>query len=447
MFVQCTPSEPIVCRSAAPMETSRRTAFGKRASSASSKRRSGSHDSSKAWERLMERGVWHQFGDRSQLLVKEQLENGAGVGVILSVRDLSRNRLVSYSARYRQLGARVLIDQQFYNPAFSNQKLATYPISQFRASISTLNQISDQDLAQLAALLEEDNTSANADGLIAPAVTYEVGRQDIVDLNRRLFEMAKAVGDSMGIPTYATLMFGRSATASDHTLNAILSQATSLASDGWYFGFEFNDPRLPASKDDVIRCCSAGLTLACTGKPVLHAYAGPLALLSFGFGATGAGIGHAQNTWQFIRGRWDASTKTGGGPAAPRFFSRALWGTIIYPDETSQLPVAVRNQVLTQSSFSSPTASGLGWTRWDANKHLVNIICSTVSDVAATHNPRNNALTAKQLLDNAVQLHQHIASLGINLRDDTNVYQKSWSDAIDSLVSDRQDDYDYLDLL
>jgi hypothetical protein len=255
------------------------------------------------------------------------------------------------------------------------------------------------------------------------------------------------VGDALGIPTYATLMFGHSATASDHTLNGVLSQATSLDSDGWYFGFEFDHARLPSSKDDVTRCCAAGLTLACTGKPVLHAYAGPLSLLSFGFGATGAGIGHAQNTWQFIRGRWDAATKSGGGPAPPRFFSRALWGTIVYPDETSQLPAAVRNQVLTQSPFSMPTASGLVWKRWDANKHLVNIISSTVAGIAATQNARANAVAAKQLLDDAVHLHQHIASLGISLRDNTNVYQKPWSDAIESILNDRQDDYDYLDLL
>jgi hypothetical protein len=115
----------------------------------------------------MERGVWHQFGDRSQLLVKEQLEQSIGVGVILSVRDLSRNKLVNYASRYHQLGAQVLLDQQFYNPAFSNQKLATYPISQFRASISALNQISDPDLVQLAALLQDDNAAAQADGVIA----------------------------------------------------------------------------------------------------------------------------------------------------------------------------------------------------------------------------------------------------------------------------------------
>jgi hypothetical protein len=395
----------------------------------------------------MQRGIWHQFGDKSQLLVREQLENGAGVGVILSVRDLARNSAIMYAAQYHELGSRVLIDPQFYNPGFHNQKLATYPINEFRASISTLTQISNANLDQMASLLKIDHADAHADGLIAPAITYEAGRPDIVNLNKRLFEAAKQVGNELGIPTYATVMLGRSVTSSGPTLDAILSQATSLDSDGWYFGFEFSQNRLPSSKDDITRCCSAGLTLACTGKPVLHAYAGPLALLSFGFGATGTAIGHAQNTWQFIRGRWDPSTTTGGGPAPPRFFSRALWGTIVYPDETSQLPLSLRSQILTQSAFSTPTASGLLWKRWEANKHLVSIICSTVSTIAATINPRANAIYARALLDNAIALHQQIANTGLKLRDDTNVYQQNWRDAIVAVLNEKQDDYDYLDLL
>jgi hypothetical protein len=395
----------------------------------------------------MHRGIWHQFGDRSQKLVREQLENAAGVGVILSVRDLARESAITYSAQYHELGSHVLIDQQFYNPGFHNQKLATYPINEFRASISTLTQISNAEIEEMASLLKIDHADANADGLIAPAVTYEAGRQDIVSLNKRLFEAAKQVGNDLGIPTYAIVMLGRSVTSSSPTLDAILSHATSLDSDGWYFGFEFSQNRLPFSKEDITRCCSAGLTLACTGKPVLHAYAGPLALLSFGFGATGTAIGHAQNTWQFVRGRWDPSTKSGGGPAPPRFFSRALWGTIVYPDETSQLPLSLRNQVLTQSAFSAPTASGLPWTRWEANKHLVSIICSTVSTIAATMNPRANAIFAKHLLDNAIAIHEQIANTGLKLRDDTNIYQQNWSDAIGAVLNEKQDDYDYLDLL
>ena len=84
----------------------------------------------------MKRGAWHQCGDKSQRIAEEQLELGAGVGVIISPRDLSRDNAVEYSERYRALGGQVIIDQQFHNPDYTNQLLSTYPISQFRSDIS-----------------------------------------------------------------------------------------------------------------------------------------------------------------------------------------------------------------------------------------------------------------------------------------------------------------------
>jgi hypothetical protein len=45
----------------------------------------------------MKRGVWHQCGDRSQNLVREQLELNNGVGVILSPRDISFDNATNYA--------------------------------------------------------------------------------------------------------------------------------------------------------------------------------------------------------------------------------------------------------------------------------------------------------------------------------------------------------------
>jgi len=249
----------------------------------------------------MRRGAWHQFGDRSQKLVLEQLQSGVGVGAIISVRDLKWNNALAYAQRYKELGADVLIDQQFYNPDFVNRNIESYPIFQYRQAISQLAQISDIDLVNIANELRNYHIQIEADGLIAPAVMYQAGRSDITELNRRLFEISKVVGDEIGIPTYATVMLDRSVTSSNQTVGRIISEVTALNSDGWYFGFEFNDERIASSYELVLRCGAAGLTLACTGKPVLYSYAGPMALLALGFGATGAAIGHSQNLWQFTR--------------------------------------------------------------------------------------------------------------------------------------------------
>ena len=396
----------------------------------------------------MKRGAWHQCGDRSQKLVGEQLQQGAGVGVIISPRDLSRTNAIAYAERYRALGAEVLIDNQYYVPEFTNGHFGSYPISKFRQGVSSLNKISDQDLTDFSNELRVDHQELKADAVIAPAVVYQAGRADIEQLNARLFAAAKLVADDLKIPIYATVVLGRSVTASDKTLQTVLSQATALSCDGWYFGFEFEDERLPSVRETVRRCCVAGLTLACTGKPVLHAYAGPMGLLSFGFGATGVAIGHSQNLWKFTRERWmPAASQGGGGDAPARFFSSSLWGTIIYPDETSQLPAAIRNQVLTPSPFSGPVTSNLPWSRWDSGKHLVYILAQQISAMAAETDPRKNASAAIAVLNNSLSLHAAIQASNVFLSDNTNAYQANWKAAVEDLLNDNQADFDFLDLL
>lgn len=270
---------------------------------------------------------------------------------------------------------------------------------------------------------------------------YEAGRPEILALNGRLFRAARAVGNALGKPTYATVVVGRSAGATSATVSTALSHATSLDADGWYYTFEFDQERIPSSREDVLRCCTAGLTLACTGKPVLHAYAGPMGLLSPGFGATGVGIGHSQNLWRFDRNRWEAPEEQGGGGAAPaRYFSSALWGTIIHPDETVQLEAAIQKQVLTASPFTK------GWNRWGASKHLVYVIGKTISDIAANPDPRANAAAASAILTGAVALHEDIAR-ALALRDNTGAYQANWKLVLEDLLRNQQEDYAYLDLL
>lgn len=397
----------------------------------------------------MRRGAWHQCGDKSQRLVIEQLEQGNGVGVVISPRDLAADNAVQYSERYRELGADVLIDMQFCNPAFSNNRLSSYAINQFRTSISQLHQISDEDLIQFASALRTVQSNLSTAGVIAPAVKYEAGRPDIVQLNGKLFNTAKQVAEQLNVPVYATVILGSSITSSQNTIQTCLSDVTSLDCDGWYYSFEFpHHERIPSAEESILRCCMAGLKLATTGKPVLHAYAGPMALLSMGFGATGAGIGHWQNLWQFTRGRWETTEEQGGGgDAPPRYFSNRLWGTIIYPDEFFQLASGLRAQVFTASPFSpSGISQAVPWSRWDANKHLVHCICSTVAEIAQATDPRQNAATAINVLQDALQLHQTIAE-NLDLADNANSYQANWISAVNTLLNDYSDDFDYLEML
>ncbi|RZM19829.1 MAG: hypothetical protein EOO88_36960, partial [Pedobacter sp.] len=184
----------------------------------------------------MRRGPWHQFGDKSQRLALEQLQAGLGVGVILSPRNLASHKATEYAAQYHNLGADVLIDHQFYNPAFSNDVLSTYPINQYRVNISDLHQISDIDLTDFTSQLRITHRDISANGVIAPAVIYQAGSDQCIELNTRLFNAAKTVGDELGIPTYATVVLGRSVSSSSQAMGNILSSVTALNSDGWYYG-------------------------------------------------------------------------------------------------------------------------------------------------------------------------------------------------------------------
>ena len=217
----------------------------------------------------MNRGAWHQCGDRSQKLVVEQLEAGRGVGVILSPRDLTHSKAIEYAAQYADLQAQVLIDPQFYVPDFSNDNLDTYGLSQFRTNLATLWQVTDDQMAALTTELATLGNELGVSGVIAPAAMYEAGRPDIVELNGRLFAAAKNAGDALGVPTLASVTLARSVTRSDSTVAAAVDAATALNADGWYYAFEFEEERLPSSREAVRRCCDAGLSLALTGRPLL----------------------------------------------------------------------------------------------------------------------------------------------------------------------------------
>ena len=398
----------------------------------------------------MRRGPWHQLGHNSQNMACEQLQLGVGEGVVISPRDLNLENAIRRSQQYREAGADVLLDQQFYVPDFAHDNLKSYPTNTFRKSVSKLHQIPNQELHRLAPAIEKTCRKLATSAIVAPAVVYDAGRDELVNLNHRLFAVAKSVGNVLGIPTYATVVLGRSSLDSDGTVSAIINQATSLDADGWYFGAEFGDDRLPADLSPVFRFCKAALRLAMTGRPVFHAYAGPMGLLSLGFGATAVGVGHSQNLWQFTRERWQPSQSRGGGggDAPPRFFSTQLWGTLIYPDEIVRLPQSLREAILTHSAFSEGLAAvpPPKWSRWDASKHLVNRICETISTIATAENPKENANAAIKVLHNATVLYRQIRDC-VSLADGSDSYQCSWCTALQRLLLDCSDDFEFIDLM
>lgn len=401
----------------------------------------------------MNRGIWHQFGHHSQTLALEQLRDRRGVGVILSPRDLSFDNAKERSVDYQGLGAEILVDQQFYEPDFTNRFTETYPAEEFRRSLSSLRRLKQGEMVSLAAIIESINSDLGASAVLAPAVCYEAGRLETADVNAALFGAARQAGDSLDIPVYATVVLGSSVTGSWGTIAAALDEATSLPADGWYFGFEFQEEaRIPSDLEATFRCLKAGLKLACTGKPVLHAFAGPGCILSFCFGATGSAVGHTQNLWQFSRSRWQRSEGGGGGGDAPaRFFSSKLWGTIVYPDEIARLDAelgtAVANQVLTKTTFTEQVAVRAPFSplsRHVASKHLLAILCESGTRIARLGGSLKACAAVDKLLADAVSLHAQIEEAGIALADDTAAYQENWRRALSRLQRDDKQGFDVL---
>jgi hypothetical protein len=395
----------------------------------------------------MRRGAWHQMGYNSQKLIIEQLDAGTGVGVILSPRYITYDSAHSYAEEYVEHGATVLHDPEFYVPESDQGKLGTYPAAALRASVSNLMRIPEDELDSLSRLLEAEYRNVNSAAVIAPAVPYEAARSDLADLNVQLFNAAKKAGDAIGVPTLATVVVGQSGTTPG-VISDMLSAPTALPADGWYFQFEFQQARIPQDQDEIYRFCVACLTLAGTDKPVLHSCAGPMSLLSFAVGATGSAVTFRQNLWGFERSRWlESDTQGGGGNAPARFFSKALWGTIVQPDELVLLSDQVRAAVLTHSPYSGAvaTAPTLPWNKWEANKHMVHVMASGASELAAQPNARAAAHAAVRALRQASALHAQISSSGIRLRDETDTYQGPWRRALERALSDNAEDYQWLE--
>lgn len=296
-------------------------------------------------------------------------------------------------------------------------------------------------------MLRTENTSFGTEAIIAPAVVYEAGRSDIMQLNARLHSAAVSAGQTSGKPVYATVVLGNSIANSQQIIDETLSRITGLECDGWYFAFEFPVERIPSNTGAVYNCLHSILTLAGTGAPVLHAYAGPMGILSMGAGATASAMGPSQKQWRFCRERWKETETSGGGGNAPRrYFSKNLWGTLVVPDELVLLTPQLRQSVMSPSPFASNPLPPV-WKRGDSDRHNVFTVCKGIEEVSNAATPLLRKDAAIEILDTAISLHRQIASGHISLKDETAGYQSNWKAALEALVRNHQDDYDFLEML
>lgn len=397
----------------------------------------------------MRKGAWHQLGWQCQNVALDQIIAGTGVGVILSPGDVALKKAKELATKFTDAGASLLYDPQWYNPKFSNARLATYPAQTVRASVTTIGKWSDTELGHFAAKIVHENDTLKSDAVIIPAITYAAGRTDIVRLNERIHSAVRNEARKAGRPVYASVFLNASICDSLELILETLSAATKLNCDGWYFGFEFRDTRLPTNTAAVYRCLFAQLTLALTGKPVLHAFAGPMGILSIGAGATGAAIGRSKSLWMFKREKWEpnpAKSSGGKGKYPSRYFSRNLWGTIVTPDELGLLGNPLRSSVITPSPYG-PDPLPIGWNHSSSKKHLLHTVCSTIQEIANAPSLQESRDKAKTVLEVAIDNHKKIRASSITLKDSTAAYQENWKAAVEILERKHADDFEILEML
>ncbi|MBM7845370.1 hypothetical protein [Herpetosiphon giganteus] len=397
----------------------------------------------------MKRGVWFQYGSGSQKIMLDLAKTGVGQGAVFSPRDISQNSMITNAKKLKKLGFELMIDQQYHIPSYSNKNLQSYSMNNHRNRISKLVEIDSDGLLSLQRDLLFINEKVGTNAVIAPAVIYEASDDKITDLNEKLFKAAKQVGDNLGIPTYASIIIGRSAVISDSNIMALLSDITRLNADGWYFSFEFSDEKMPSNPDEIYSFLKAGLLLANTGKPLFHAFAGPLGLLSYAFGSTAVGVGQIKNLWQFTRSRWVVrTTKFIPKKHPPKFFSYPLWGNIVHPDETGNLIPILRSKILEYSPYSEQVEKEIdNWPSPYPKKHLLYILSKQIEEIASKNNIRESAIYAIKKLNQSQKIQEEIINSYITIRDPLLKVQKNWLRGLNKYVQDMNDEFDYLGFL
>lgn len=395
----------------------------------------------------MKKGVWHQCGHQSQNIVADQLAVENGVGAILSVVNVSRKRAGEIASDYRKAGADILLDLQVYNPGFENANLQDYELAEARQSTGALGGLSKRDLARLSKQIQILNSEVKASAVLAPAIVYQPERQDIVAINEQLFEAGKAAADAMGLPIYATVVLGEAFSKSPELAEVALSRATTLSANGWYFSIENNTDPIPSDDDFVSLFLNSTLSLACTGLPVMSAFSGPASLLAASVGASAVGIGHWKNLWQFKSERFEIPERTGATTPAPRYFSSHLWSTIVLPDETGNIGDALWTRLQSASPFAPKSPIDGSWSLRASHNHLLSVIGTQISSRMAAASVKVIAGQAVTDLVAAARAHAVVERKLGALRDPANRHQHVWAGALTRILAQRENDFDYLDLL
>jgi hypothetical protein len=300
----------------------------------------------------------------------------------------------------------------------------------------------------LTKALEQINRDLQSVAVIAPAVSIEASQPKTLDVNEMLFQIAKKAGDTLGVPTLASVPIGSTASASAIEVRDIVQRVTTWKAGGWYLLFGFQGNPVPNDLGRLNLWVRVSLDLAATGKPLLQGYQGLLSAVSVGLGSHGVALGQFKTLWHFDPDHWNGLPPTGRSNGPAKFFSVPLWHYLKFPDDFVRLPSPQGDPFLTPSPWSTipqnrQTASK--WREADARRHFMYVTTLWIDGVMALPTARARAIYAKKYLDYAVANWAYLG--GLRYPTTSSVPLADWSALLDWALTTCSTDYDWLDLL
>ena len=365
----------------------------------------------------------------------------------MGTRHLARDGAEKWCEKYKDRDADILLDVQFYQPKFVNNFMESFGLEDFRKSVSALGALGDNLTGQLTRKLVELNKELRTSAVLAPAIIFEPDNQKIIAINEQLFAAARQAGNELGIPTHACIPLSSALRKSPSATTKILSAVTSFDADGWNLAIEYGgENRIPIESDWAEHVISSALYLVATDLPVIQAFAGPSALLSLSAGANAAAVGHFKNFWNFSRSIFEVVDSEMRKPKAQRYFSAALWSTILAPDEIARLEDKTWNGIRSDSPFG-PNYKTDAIDERTAHNHLIHTLANEAPRIANDNSIRKNLVKAQNFLLDASYRYEIVLNELGSVADTANVHQKNWADGINNFLKTNSDRVEYVDLL
>ena len=278
---------------------------------------------------------YHQLGHQDEGRCLHMLQNGQGVGAILSPRHLDDNQLREYAQLFIHTGGELLVDPQFYNPVF---------LDEFDDSPLGLGDYTTHDLwnssvqhsvvGRILAYQRELGVSR----LIVPTPFAREGvTESWLDLVAGMTTVAREwlITEGEDVPLLATLSVPAPITAAEDERARLLNRIVGFEVDGFYLALESS--LFPADTDFLSGVLDMVFRLKQNRFTVLLGYSGYWAYLCFPFGLDAFASGGFDNRRSFSFLTWEIVESAPRRAPRNRFCSTRLLGRISFSDEAELL--------------------------------------------------------------------------------------------------------------